>query len=81
MGLDWTCWELVESEDLSLGLLRIGFLLLMYAYTHVFSLKFSYECVALATSKQLIEVSISNLLSPADWLFDDFEYDLEVMRK
>ncbi|EUB57127.1 DmX-like protein 2 [Echinococcus granulosus] len=39
-----------------------------------------YQYVALATPKQLIEISISNLLSSADWLFDDFEYDLESMR-
>uniref|UniRef100_A0A0R3T608 WD_REPEATS_REGION domain-containing protein n=1 Tax=Rodentolepis nana TaxID=102285 RepID=A0A0R3T608_RODNA len=42
--------------------------------------KFNYDAVALATPKEIIEVSISNLLSPADWMFDDFEYDLDVMR-
>ncbi|VUZ52923.1 unnamed protein product [Hymenolepis diminuta] len=42
--------------------------------------KFNYDAVALATPKEIIEVSISNLLSPADWMFDDFEYDLEAMR-
>lgn len=40
-----------------------------------------YQYVALATPKQLIEISVANLLSPADWLFDDFEYGLESMRK
>ncbi|KAL5105767.1 DmX-like protein 1 [Taenia crassiceps] len=39
-----------------------------------------YQYVALATPKQLIEISVANLLSPADWFFDDFEYDLESMR-
>nr|CDS32903.1 dmX protein 1 [Hymenolepis microstoma] len=42
--------------------------------------KFNYDAVALATPREIIEVSISNLLSPADWMFDDFEYDLDVMR-
>ncbi|VDM18853.1 unnamed protein product [Hydatigera taeniaeformis] len=42
--------------------------------------KVGYQYVALATPKQLIEISVTNLLTPADWLFDDFEYDLESMR-
>ncbi|VDK36475.1 unnamed protein product [Taenia asiatica] len=42
--------------------------------------KVGYQYVALATPKQLIEISVANLLSPADWLFDDFEYGLESMR-
>ena len=39
------------------------------------------NCIAMATPKEVVELDISGILDPPDWMFDDLEYDIETIRK
>lgn len=39
------------------------------------------NCIAMATHKEIIEVNMSKIVEPPDWLGHDIDYDIEVIQK
>ena len=39
------------------------------------------NCIVVATQKEVIEMDITSILKPPEWLKDDTEYDIEVIQK
>ena len=65
-----------------LRFLKILFYSLLYIYL-VFSHCFQANgnMLALATQKEVVELDIGLLLRPPQWLDDDNEYDIEMLKK